>query len=253
MKSTAQTIFNILIVLVIAVLAAPSFGYHWQAPLAKSDATAAVAAYNTPVAVSTCPACDAAAAQVVPPTPALAEAKVVKDYCAFAGGRWFNKANDGVQSAGFFDRAKLMGPGLPLQPFFVQVNTTGTNQVSHGGTIITIPDQEEMLNDGGGSQLIGCEDANGVLHVYQADRTNDAFNKVSYVVWTVSGPIGYPHDTGEAGTWFGSPSGTPTIAYTEVTESSVDPDLAIHYQAVVALMGGPTPAYFDYGVIVKIW
>lgn len=253
MKSNTQTIFNVLVVIIIAILAAPMFGYQWQMPLVPSaQVVETISAAPIPTSTVTCVTGCPAVAEIAEPVVVDATTQP-KNYCAFAGGRWVNEANAGVQAAGFYDREKLMGAGLPLQPYFNQVNMTGKNQVTHADSVITIPDYIEMLNDGGGSQLLGCEDANGKLHIYEAERLNNEFSLTSYIVWTTTGPVGYPHDSGDAGTWIGGPSGTPTITYHEVNESTVSPDLALHYQVVVSLMNGATPPYFEYGIITVIW
>lgn len=191
--------------------------------------------------------------QTATPFPTVTQKPVqIAKYCIGAGGKWLVKYNDGIQFAGYLDRAKLMSTGLPLQPYLYQVNVSGITEITWNGVQMKLDPTEEPFNDGGATQLIACQDETGVWHYYQATRVDNFFNLTSYITWENGLPLGREHDGGAAGTWTGTPGGRK-IVFTEVTLETVSPELITHWDAVQALIARIDSVVCEPGCIASIW
>ncbi len=223
----------------------------WNVPSSTQVATAPATAEPAPVtAQPTDPPTAASLTPMPSPTP-TAMTLSIKPFCVFAGGKWYSRYNDGLQAAGYYDRTELMTTGLPLQAYFADVNMSGVDTIIFNGKTIKIDPTEEIFNDGGGSQLIGCQQADGLWHFYEAERPNLGFSQISYVTCNTTTCIGRENDLGQPGTWEGDPAGA-TIAYTEVTAQTVSADLQSHWLVIQGLINVPPPS-FDHGIITVVW
>ncbi len=151
--------------------------------------------------------------------------------CAFVGGRMLT-GNVGIELGGYYDAAALE-KGMPLQEFWSQVNMTGKNSITINGHTYKIPADWEALNDGGGSQIVACPDSYGVWHYFLASRQQ--FMLTSYIQGDSNGITGWQNDSGDPGSWLGTPGGE-MVTFTEVSAYNIPADMTADFNVLQDLI-----------------